>query len=296
MGDRILESECRCRDDRVGVGGDVGQLETDLRVRRGRVGDGADAHGALERAELAHGVLGRADDDCGGTVGGRTDVEQTQRIGNDRRSGEVVERELLAEAGVLVADAGLGVLDLHHGEVFGGVTEDIDAATRIECEERRVRGAEQMEALPIGIFLALATDRSEETLGSRVGTDDHGDVGETGEDLGPSRLQGLSTGCARRVGRGDLGTGPAHRLRERGTGHETGVTVADGVGAGNELDVAPGDIGFGKGGLGGDKSVFDEVAAPLAPRVHSGTEYYKIAIGTHHALASGALGAHVQIQ
>ncbi|CAB4649809.1 unannotated protein [freshwater metagenome] len=167
----------------IGVGGDVGKFKTNLRVRRRGVCHRTNTHGAFKRSELLHGVLGRADDDCSCAIGGCTNVEKTQRIRNDRRSGEIVKRELFAETRIGVGNASLGVLDLHHGEVFDGVAEHVDATASVQRKERGVGCAEEVETLPIGIFLALATNWSKETLRRGVSTDDHCDIGKAGKDL-----------------------------------------------------------------------------------------------------------------
>ena len=61
-------------------------------------------------------------------------------------------------------------------------------------------------------------------------------------------------------------------MGEGGSGDEAGVAVADGVGAGDELDLAPVQAGFGQGGAGGDDAVFGEVVSPFAPGVHPGAQ------------------------
>ena len=180
---RIFETKRGCLHNGVGVGGDVGKFKTNLRVRRRGVCHCTNTHGAFKCSELLHGVLRRADDDCSCAIGGCTNVEKTKRIGNDRRAGKVIEGELFAETRIGVGNASLGVLDLHHGEVFDGVAEHVDATARIQRKERRVSCAEQVETLPIGIFLALATNRSEETLRRGVSANHHCDIGKARKDL-----------------------------------------------------------------------------------------------------------------
>ena len=62
------------------------------------------------------------------------------------------------------------------------------------------------------------------------------------------------------------------RLRERGSGHEAGVAVADGVRARDTLHVAPTEPGVGQRIARRRQPVLHERPAPLAPRVHPGTE------------------------
>ena len=169
--------------NRVGVGSDVGKFETHLRVGRRRVRHCTDTHRALKGSEFLHGVFGRADDHCRCAIRSRANVEKTKRIGNDRRTSKVVKRELFTETGIRVAHARLRVLDLYKSEVFDGVAEHVDATTCVQCEERRVGRAKQMETLPIRIFLALATNRSEETLRRGVGANHHGNIGKARKDL-----------------------------------------------------------------------------------------------------------------
>src|SRR5207248_2557317 len=75
-----------------------------------------------------------------------------------------------------------------------------------------------------------------------------------------------STGGVRRR---DARAGPAERLGERRAGDVTRVAVADGVGTGDELHVAVVDAGVSERRTGRNDAVLDEVAAPLAPRVHA---------------------------
>ncbi len=124
---------------------------------------------------------------------------------------------------------------------------------------------DEVEALPVGVVFAFPADGGEEPFGGGVGADDQGDVAESGQDLGAGALQGLAAGGAGGVAGGDRDAVPAEFLGEGGAGDEAGVAVADGVGAGDELDLAPVQAGFGQGGAGGDDAVFGEVAAPFAP-------------------------------
>src|SRR5208283_1887304 len=60
--------------------------------------------------------------------------------------------------------------------------------------------------------------------------------------------------------------------RERRPGDEAWIPVADGVGPGDQLDLAPVQAGLGQRGARGDHTVFGEVPAPFAPGMHSGSE------------------------
>ena len=51
-----------------------------------------------------------------------------------------------------------------------------------------------------------------------------------------------------------------------------GIAVADGVCAGDELNLTPVHPGVAQCGPGGDDAVLGEVAAPFAPRVHTRAE------------------------
>ncbi len=65
------------------------------------------------------GLLRRDQHDGGAAVGGGADVEQVQRIGDDRRVEHLLDRHLLAVPGPRVGQAVAGVLDLDGGEVLG---------------------------------------------------------------------------------------------------------------------------------------------------------------------------------
>ena len=115
-------------------------------------------------------------------------------------------------------------------------------------------------------------DRGESPLRRGVGADDQRDVAKTGQDLGAGALQRLGTAGAGGIAGADRDAVPAELLRERRPGDEARVAVADGVGAGDQLDLPPVQPGLGQCGARGDHAVFGEVAAPFAPRVHPGAE------------------------
>ena len=131
----------------------------------------------------------------------------------------------------------------------------------------------------------------EEALRGGVGADDERDVAEAGEDLRPRRRQRGDARRARRVRRRHLRAVPSERLRERGARDVAGVAVAHRVGARDELDVGPRHARVGERGLRRDDAVLDEVAAPLAPRVHARAEDRDV-VFAHGLLLSGA---HCQI-
>ena len=62
-------------------------------------------------------------------------------------------------------EAVAGVLHLHLREVFVGRAVEVHPPSREQGEVHRVRRADQVEPLPVGIVLALAADRGEEPFG-----------------------------------------------------------------------------------------------------------------------------------
>ena len=205
-------------------------------------------------------------------VGRGANVKQPKRIRHHRTGQHVLDRALLAVPGVRIVQPVLGVLDLHRGEVLERGAVEIHPPPRQQREVHRVRRTDQMEALPVGIVLALAADRGEEALRRGVGADHQRHVAESGEDLGPGALQGLRAAGARSVAGADRDAVPAKLLGERRTRDEAGVAVADRVGACDQLDLAPVQARLGQCGPGGDHAVLGEVTAPLAPRVHARAE------------------------
>ncbi len=165
-----------------------------------------------------------------------------------------------------------GVLDLHLGEVLERGAVEVHPPPRQQREVHRVGRADQVEPLPVRVVAAFTTDRGEEALGRGVGADHQRDVAESGQDLGAGALQRLRAAGAGRVAGADRDTVPAELLRERRTGDEARVAVADGVRAGDQLDLAPVQAGLVQRGPGGGDAVFGEVVAPLAPWVHAGAE------------------------
>ena len=236
----------------------------------------------------------RRDDERGGAVARRADVEQAERIGDDRRVEHVVDRHFLLVARVRIAEPVARVLHLHPREVVAGRAEQLHAAARVQAEEGGVGRAEQTEAQPVGIVAPLTLVGREEALGRGVGADDQRDVAEAGEDLGARGRERGDAGRARRVRRRHLRAVPAERLRERGARDVAGVAVAHRVGAGHELDVGPRHARVGQRGLRGDDAVLDEVAAPLAPRVHARAEDRRCRVRSRLAPHDCAQGAHCQ--
>ena len=239
-------------------------------------------------------VLLARDHDRGGTVARRADVEQPERVGDDRRRQHVVDADFLPVTGVGVGETVLRVLHLHACEILAGRAEELHPPARVQTEVGRVRRAEQAEAQPVGIVAALALVGCEEAFRCRVRADDEGDVAESGEDLRPCGRQRGDARRARGVGRRDLRAVPAQRLRERGARDIPGVSVAHGLAARDELDVGPRDTRVRERGLRGHDAVLDEVAAPLAPRVHPDAEDGDVAISAHRSVPFVAAGAHCQ--
>jgi hypothetical protein len=172
-------------------------------------------------------------------VGGGADLEQAQRVGHHGRGQHLVDGDLLAVAGVGVGQPVPGVLHLDLREVLLGGAEAVHAPPGVEGEVGRVGGPHQMEAQPVRVVLALAADRGEEALGRGVGADHQRHVAQPGQDLGPGVADGLPPPRRRRRStletRAPVHPGPGRRW----PGDEARVAVADGVGARDELDVAP---------------------------------------------------------
>ncbi len=127
-------------------------------------------------------------------VGGRADVEQVQRVGDDRGGQHVLDADLLAVAGVGVLQAVAGVLDLDPGEVLRGGAVQVHPAARVHREVRRVGHAEQPEPQPVRVVPALAGVGGEEALGRGVRADDERDLA-TGR---PGSARGRRRAPARR--------------------------------------------------------------------------------------------------
>ena len=185
----------------------------------------------------------------------------------------VLGRDLLAVARVGVVQPVPRVLHLHRGEVGLGRAVEVHPSTRVEREVAGVRHAEQPEAQPVRVVPPLPRVGREEALRGGVGADDEGDLAQPGEDAGARRVEGLGTGGARGVRRGDAGAVPAEGLRERRPGDVAGVPVAHRLAPHDEVDVLPGDLGVLQRRAGGVHAIADEVAAPLAPRVHADPEH-----------------------
>src|SRR5206468_5014284 len=87
---------------RRAVGREVRQLDGGLRIAGCDRGDRADAH-RVARAVAAR-VVEAADDQRGGPVTRRADVEQTERIGNQGRVQYVFDRHRLPVARVRILE------------------------------------------------------------------------------------------------------------------------------------------------------------------------------------------------
>ena len=81
----------------------------------------------------------------------------------------VLDRGLLAVPGIRVAEAVLGVLHLHRGEVLDGGAVEVHPAAGQQREVDGVGGPDQVEPLPVRVVAAFPADRREETLGRGVG-------------------------------------------------------------------------------------------------------------------------------
>ena len=211
-------------------------------------------------------------DQCGRAVGGGADVQQPQRVGDDGAGQDVLDGGFLAVAGVGVVEAVARVFDLDLGKIVQRGAVEVHAPACEQGEVDGVGGPDQVEALPVGVVAAFPADGGEEAFGGGVGADDQRDVAEAGQDLGARALQSLRSAGARGVAGGDRDPVPAQLLGKGRARYETGIAVADGVRAGNELDLAPVQAGLGQRGAGGDDAVLGEVASPFAPRVHARTQ------------------------
>ena len=179
------------------------------------------------------------------------------------------------------------VLDLDRGPVPLRRAVQLHPPARVEREVRWVRGAEQEEPQPVGVLRARAPARCEEAFGRRVGTYHQRDVAQARQDARARDVDGRRARRARGVRRCDARARPPERLRDRRPGHVTRVAVAHRLAAGDELHVLPVDAGVGQRCARGVDAVLDEVAPPLAPRVHAGAE--------NRDVFAHATGFHFQI-
>ena len=290
----VFPFACWCWHHGGGVTGDVGKLEHALRICRRHGADGLDAAQAIGVAEvLASEVHAAHHHGCGAIAGG-ADVEQAQRVADDGAIQNVGDHVLFAEAGVGVVQTVTAVLHLHLSEVFGGGAVHVHATASEQCEVHRVRCAEHVEALPVRVVLAVAaTHRSKEALGCGVGANDQSHITEASENLSASRIERHCARGACGVTAADASAVPAELLRERGTRYETGIAIANGVGASDVLDVFPLNLCIGERSARSDHSVFGEVVAPLAPWVHAHAKNCDVAVVAHCAASEpGVAGAH----
>ena len=101
------------------------------------------------------------------------------------------------------------VLHLHLGEVAFGGAVHVHAPAGVEREVRRVGGAEQAEAQPVGVVGTVATDGREEALGRGVGANDEGDLAEAGDKASGAVQNALETQFG-----GLVGVGGAAEVRQ----------------------------------------------------------------------------------
>src|SRR5688572_16999408 len=85
-------------------------------------------------------------------------------------------------------------------------------------------------------------------------------------------VDGLRARRACSVGADHRYARPAERLRKCRAGDIAWIAVAHRVPAHHEPHVLPFETRFGESVVGSFNAVFDEVSAPLAPRVHATTE------------------------
>ena len=238
------------------VGREVRHLDDGVREARRHRGHGADAHGRGDA--LALGVVHRCQHDRRAAVGGRADLEQAQRVGHDGAGQHFGLGDLFAVAGVRVVEAVLGVLDLHLGEVGLGRAVEIHAPTAYSAKyvglvapsrrNRNQSGSSQRSPAtgarkPLGVVSAPTTRATSHS---------------PGED---PRSAPRQRGHARRAGgvrRRDAGAVPSERLRDRRGCDVTGVAVANGFAAGDELHVGPVDAGVVERGQRGVDAVLVE--------------------------------------
>ncbi len=174
------------------------------------------------------------------------------------------------------------ILDLDAGEVFLGVAVHRHTAAGEQAEVRRVGHADQAEAEPVGIVGPVARYRGKEPLRGGVGTDHERHITYTRQDLRSSDGKGRGPRRARCVARGQLAALEAQSVGERGARDPAGIAIADSIGARDELYVVPRHAGIVHGLVRGSNAVLDEVAAPLAPGVHAGTQYCDL-VDAHQA-------------
>ena len=267
--DVVLEHPLRSWNHGGGIRCDVRQFGQMLRVVRRRARHRAHRGHTGNRAEVLLGEGLARHDQRGRAVGGGADVQQAQRVGDHRAGQHVLDGGLLAVAGIRIVQTVPGVLHLHRGEVLQRRAVEVHPAACQQCEVDGVGRPDQMEPLPVRIVLSLPADWGEEPLRGGVGADHQCHVAQPGQDLGAGGLQGLGARGAGGVTRGHRDSGPAEFLGEGGPRDETRVPVADGVGAGDELDLPPVQSGVVERRPRRDDAVLGEVASPLAPRVHA---------------------------
>ena len=207
------------------------------------------------------------------TVAGCADFEQAQGVRHHVRGQYFFHRELLLVARVGIVETVAGVLDLDLCEVLFGGPVNVHPPSRVQGEVGGVRAAHQTKAQPVGVVPALAGVWGEKALGCRVCTDHQGHVAHACEDTSAG---GVDPGCAGSTGgvRGrDRGARPAQGLGKGRPSDVARVAVANGLGAGNEIDVLPIHAGVLECGVASRNAILDEVLSPFAPGMHAHTQY-----------------------
>ena len=225
------------------------------------------------------GVLERAHDERGAAVARRADVEQAERVGHDRRVEHVVDRRL--PCGSARSDCA------RPWRAFFTFTRAKSSRVAPKSSMRR----RAYKPKYVGLVAPSRRNRSQSgssprspLLGARkpFGVVSAPTTSATSQK--PARI------CARAVA--SAVTPDAHAAYDDATcapfqpsacanvapDDVAGVAVAHRVGARDELDVAPLDTCVGERGLRGDHAVLDEVASPLAPRVHARAEDRDVAL------------------
>ena len=218
-------------------------------------------------------VVHRGQHDGRSTVGGRADVEQVQRVGDDGTAQHVVDRDLLAVARVRVLQPVARVLHLHRGEVLRGGAVQVHPPARVEREVAGVGHPQQPEPQPVGVVPPLPRVGREEALRGGVRADHERHFAQPGEDPRASGVERLRSGRAGGVRRGHACAVPPQCLREGGAGDVAAVPVAHGLATHDQVDVLPRDVAVRECLPCCVYAVAHEVAPPLAPGVHPDSEH-----------------------
>ena len=276
VGDRLLERALGAGDHGGGVGGHVGQVDDGVGVGRRHRGDARPPAPAPRPSRRG---AWRSPSSVSTTAAPPSEVAQiSSRCSGSATIGRgqhVVDRDRLLEPGVGVGQAVGGVLDLHLGEVArwwrrrGPCGDGRPGRSRWGWWRRRRRKRSQS-----GSVGAVAGVGGEEALGGGVGADHEGHVAQPGQDAGAGGLDG---GDAR--GAGGVATTRRGRRSSRGLGERGARRRSRGSRCAwcrRRTRTARRSRRCRRrasASLGGGHAVLDEVAAPLAPRVHAHAEH-----------------------